>query len=83
MNEPFIPSLEQKQSTCRTCLWVRKLLNCTKCLIMLLFLLIIPPLLLVLSGRDRNADCPAPLAQIPACATNALGSCLRFWRQSV
>jgi len=34
-------------------------------------------------GRDRNADCPAPLAQIPACATNALGSCLRFWRQSV
>jgi len=49
MNEPFIPSLEQKQSTCRTCLWVRKLLNCTKCLMMLLFLLLIPPLLLVLS----------------------------------
>jgi len=35
------------------------------------------------SGRDRNAGCPAPLAQIPACATNALGSCLGFWRQSV
>ena len=35
-----------------------------------------------ITGRDRNAGCPAPLAQIPACATNALGSCLRFWRQS-
>ncbi len=35
------------------------------------------------NGRDRNAGCPAPLAQIPACATNALGSCLGFWRQSV
>ena len=35
------------------------------------------------SGRDRNAGRPAPLAQIPACATNALGSCLGFWRQSV
>ncbi len=34
-------------------------------------------------GRDRNAGYPAPLAQIPACATNALGSCLGFWRQSV
>ena len=29
-------------------------------------------------GRDRNAGHPAPLAQIPACATNALGSYLRF-----
>ena len=27
-------------------------------------------------GRDRNASYPAPLAQIPACATNALGSYL-------
>ena len=33
--------------------------------------------------RDRNAGYPAPLAQIPACATNALGSCLRYERQSV
>jgi hypothetical protein len=29
------------------------------------------------SGRGRNAGYPAPPAQIPACATNALGSCLR------
>jgi putative transposase len=36
-----------------------------------------------LTGRDRNAGYPAPLAQIPACATNALGSCLEYWRQSV
>jgi len=28
-------------------------------------------------GRGRNAGCPAPPAQIPACATNAPGSCLR------
>ena len=34
-------------------------------------------------GRDRNAGHPAPLAHIPACATNALGSCLRYERQSV
>ena len=33
-------------------------------------------------GRDRNASYPAPLAQIPAGATNAPGSCLEFWRQS-
>ena len=32
----------------------------------------------ILSGRDRNAGHPAPLAQIPACATNALGSYLRY-----
>jgi len=25
---------------------------------------------------------PAPRAQIPACTTNALDSCLRLWRQS-
>ena len=36
-----------------------------------------------LDGSDRNAGYPAPLAQIPACATNALGSCLRYERQSV
>ena len=28
-------------------------------------------------GRGRNAGCPAPPARIPACATNAPGSCLR------
>jgi len=27
-------------------------------------------------GRGRNAGYPAPPAQIPACAANALGSCL-------
>jgi CheY-like chemotaxis protein len=31
-----------------------------------------------LSGRGRDAGCPAPPAQIPACAANALGSCLGF-----
>jgi hypothetical protein len=31
-------------------------------------------------GRDRR--CWRPPAQIPACASNALGSCLGFWRQS-
>ena len=29
------------------------------------------------NGRGRNAGRPAPPAQIPACATNAPGSCLR------
>ena len=29
-------------------------------------------------GRGRNAGYPASPAQIPACATNALGSCLRL-----
>ena len=33
-------------------------------------------------GRDRNAGYPTPLAQITACASNAPGSCLEFWRQS-
>ncbi|MFK8080961.1 MAG: ABC transporter substrate-binding protein [Granulosicoccus sp.] len=33
-------------------------------------------------GRDRNAGCRAPLAQIPASAANAPGSCLEYWRQS-
>ena len=33
-------------------------------------------------GRDRNAGYPAPLAQIPAGAASAPGSCLEFWRQS-
>jgi hypothetical protein len=32
-------------------------------------------------GRDR--PCGRPPAQIPACAANALGSCLGFWRRSV
>ena len=31
-------------------------------------------------GRDR--PCGRPPAQIPACATNALGSCLGFWREA-
>ena len=31
-------------------------------------------------GRDR--PCGRPPAQIPACAANALGSCLGFWRRS-
>jgi hypothetical protein len=31
-------------------------------------------------GRDRR--CRRPPAQIPACAANALGSCLGFWRRS-
>lgn len=34
-------------------------------------------------GRGRNAGFPAPPAQIPACAPNAPGSYLGFWRQSV
>src|SRR5713101_3062486 len=31
-------------------------------------------------GRDR--PCGRPPAQIPACAANALGSCLGFWRET-
>jgi hypothetical protein len=36
------------------------------------------------SSLDRGRDRPfgRPPAQIPACAANALGSCLGFWRQS-
>jgi type I restriction enzyme M protein len=33
-------------------------------------------------GRGRDAGCPAPPAQIPACAANALGSCLGCERRS-
>ena len=33
-------------------------------------------------GRGRNAGYPASPAQIPACATNALGSSLEYERQS-
>jgi hypothetical protein len=33
-------------------------------------------------NRGRDAGCPTPPAQIPACASNALGSCLGFWRQT-
>ena len=33
-------------------------------------------------NRGRDAGYPAPPAQIRACATNALGSCLGSWRQS-
>jgi hypothetical protein len=33
-------------------------------------------------GRGRDAGCPAPPAQIPACAPNALGSCLGYERRS-
>ena len=32
--------------------------------------------------RGRDDHCWPPPAQIPACASNALGSCLGFWRQS-
>jgi hypothetical protein len=35
-----------------------------------------------ITGRGRNAGFPAPPAQIPACAANAPGSSLGFWRQS-
>jgi hypothetical protein len=38
------------------------------------------------AGRGRDSPSPCglglPPAQIPACASNALGSCLGFWRQS-
>jgi hypothetical protein len=34
------------------------------------------------TGRGRDAGCPAPPAQIPACAPNALGSCLGYERRS-
>lgn len=33
-------------------------------------------------GRGRNTSCPVPPAQIPASATNALGSSLEYERQS-
>ena len=33
-------------------------------------------------GRGRNAGYPTSPAQIPACATNALGSSLGYERQS-
>ena len=36
----------------------------------------------LLSGRGRNTGCPVPPAQIPASATNALGSSLEYERQS-
>ena len=35
-----------------------------------------------LTGRGRNTSCPVPPAQIPASATNALGSSLEYERQS-
>jgi hypothetical protein len=35
-----------------------------------------------LDGRGRDRPCGRPPAQIPACGTTALGSCLRFWRRS-
>ena len=34
-------------------------------------------------GRGRDRPCGRPPAQIPACGTTALGSCLRFWRRIV
>ncbi len=37
---------------------------------------------LVATGRGREAGLPAPPAQIPACAANAPGSSLGFWRRS-
>jgi hypothetical protein len=36
-----------------------------------------------LHDRGRDRPCGRPPAQIPACAANALGSCLGFWRRSV
>src|SRR5882762_8119443 len=33
-------------------------------------------------GRGRDEDYPSPPAQIPACAANAPGSSLGFWRRS-
>ena len=36
----------------------------------------------VAKGRGRNTSYPVPPAQIPACATNALGSSLEYERQS-
>jgi len=33
-------------------------------------------------GRGRGRHCWRPPAQIPACGTTALGSCLGFWRRS-
>ena len=33
-------------------------------------------------GRGRDEDCSSPPAQIPACAANAPGSSLGFWRRS-
>ena len=33
-------------------------------------------------SRGRDRPCGRPPAQIPACGTTALGSCLRFWRRS-
>jgi len=33
-------------------------------------------------GRGRDGSLQPPPAQIPACATNAPGSSLGFWRQS-
>ena len=35
------------------------------------------------AGRGRDRRCWRPPAQIPACAFNAPGSCLGFWRRSV
>ncbi|WP_198541164.1 DUF4158 domain-containing protein, partial [Parafrankia soli] len=35
------------------------------------------------SSRGRDRPCGRPPAQIPACGTTALGSCLRFWLRSV
>ncbi|ABW12477.1 Rhodopirellula transposase family protein [Parafrankia sp. EAN1pec] len=34
-------------------------------------------------SRGRDRPCGRPPAQIPACGTTALGSCLRFWLRSV
>src|SRR5262245_24338314 len=36
----------------------------------------------ILHGRGRDEDCSSPPAQIPACAANAPGSSLGFWRRS-
>ena len=33
-------------------------------------------------GRGRDEDCSSPPAQIPACAANAPGSSLGFWRRN-
>jgi hypothetical protein len=36
----------------------------------------------IIDGRGRDEDFSSPLAQIPACAANAPGSSLGFWRRS-
>src|SRR5438876_6023157 len=41
-----------------------------------------PPSMLGLEDRGRDGRCRRPPAQIPACASNALGSCLGYERRT-